>query len=534
MPRGLFDIDWRSPRPGGPREIYARDPHLHGSAQWADAAHLISRGYGPGGHVPLGWLPADDAAAGATELSYDGRRHLMTIAPTRAGKSVAVCVPALMHHQGSTVVIDAKDAELATITARYRRDILGQSLVLFDPCDLVASAHDEAPSAINPLDLVDLEGDDPFDAAFEIANALSVPIKNMDSFWNTEATALITGIILGVAAERGRISLVEDGIMQHRADLGRVRDILSLDYEALNAWLETCQASPHALVRNMASRFLGKADRERSAVLSTAHSQTHFLESDRLRASLAKTTIDLQAIGEQCSIYIVLPFDKHGVASRWVRLLVVSLLKAITRLEVKPSQPVYFLLEEMAALGKLDAVEKAYGLMAGYGIQLHAIIQDLSQLKDIYGERWQTFPANAGTIQTFGTNDVFTADYISKLCGMESVELLSRDTSEVRASVSGDPSYFTAADQVVGRPLIRPEEMMSLHPAVQIIKPANAWPILGFKDVYYLEARYRDRRGRPLFSVHPDHQDKSLPRPVDFAKAGLDLGALLDQHIKVG
>ena len=48
-------------------------------------------------------------------------------------------------------------------------------------------------------------------------------------------------------------------------------------------------------------------------------------------------------------------------------------------------QPALFLLDEFAALGRLEAVERAMGLMAGYGLQLWPILQDMSQLKDLYG-----------------------------------------------------------------------------------------------------------------------------------------------------
>lgn len=50
------------------------------------------------------------------------------------------------------------------------------------------------------------------------------------------------------------------------------------------------------------------------------------------------------------------------------------------------------------------------GLMAGYGIQLWPILQDMSQLKDLYG----TFIASAGVQQVFGVNDLETAEWLSQ------------------------------------------------------------------------------------------------------------------------
>ena len=49
--------------------------------------------------------------------------------------------------------------------------------------------------------------------------------------------------------------------------------------------------------------------------------------------------------------------------------------------------PVLYLLDEFAALGHLAPVERAMGLMAGYGVQLWPILQDVHQLRATYGQR---------------------------------------------------------------------------------------------------------------------------------------------------
>lgn len=62
----------------------------------------------------------------------------------------------------------------------------------------------------------------------------------------------------------------------------------------------------------------------------------------------------------------------------------------LARSSVQPPAPVLFLLDEFAALGRLEPVERAMGLMAGYGVQLWPILQDLHQLRDTYGTRTGT------------------------------------------------------------------------------------------------------------------------------------------------
>src|SRR4051794_40204376 len=89
----------------------------------------------------------------------------------------------------------------------------------------------------------------------------------------------------------------------------------------------------------------------------------------------------------------------------------------MARSPIQPPSPVLFLLDEFAALGPLEPVVRAYGLMAGYGMQLWAILQDLHQLKSLYGPRAGTFLSNAGVTQIFNVNDVETAAWVSKTLG---------------------------------------------------------------------------------------------------------------------
>ena len=54
-----------------------------------------------------------------------------------------------------------------------------------------------------------------------------------------------------------------------------------------------------------------------------------------------------------------------------------------------------FLLEEMATLERMAIIEQAVGLMAGFGMQFVMVVQDFTQLKDLYKNRWESFLANS-------------------------------------------------------------------------------------------------------------------------------------------
>ncbi len=70
------------------------------------------------------------------------------------------------------------------------------------------------------------------------------------------------------------------------------------------------------------------------------------------------------------------------------------------------------------------------GLMAGYGLQLWPILQDIHQLRSLYGTSAGTFLSNAGVLQAFGVNDFDTADMLSKTMGRETITYETGGQSE--------------------------------------------------------------------------------------------------------
>ena len=137
---------------------------------------------------------------------------------------------------------------------------------------------------------------------------------------------------------------------------------------------------------------LGKSDREAAGVLSAAQRHTHFLDSPRMVAVLSRSDFRFADLKRRnVSVFLVLPPDRLATYSRWLRLLVAQSLTDMARDPAKPAAPVLYLLDEFAALGHLAPVERAMGLMAGYGVQLWPILQDVHQLRATYGQRAGTF-----------------------------------------------------------------------------------------------------------------------------------------------
>ena len=131
------------------------------------------------------------------------------------------------------------------------------------------------------------------------------------------------------------------------------------------------------------------------------------------------------------------------------------------------------------------------GLMAGYGLQLWPILQDMHQLRALYGERAGTFLSNAGVIQTFGVNDHATADMLSRTIGDTTLEYATLSTS--RGTGWGDnragPSE-SVSTHVTARRLVTSDEIMRMPAATLLLLRQGERPLLAGKVRYYAEREF--------------------------------------------
>ena len=421
-------------------------------------------------------------------LRYDGPAHLITLAPTRAGKGVGTVIPNLLAAERSVLVIDPK-GENARIAGEARRRF--GTVHVLDPFEV--SGHPSA--AYNPLDRLTPDSLDLGEDAASLTEALVMdpPGQVTEAHWNEEARAILGGLIMFCVCHEDR----------DRRSLATVREYLTLPPEKLRALLELMQDSDAAggLIARAANRFLGKADREAASVLSNAQRHTHFLDSPRIAKVLSRSDFHFSDLRHRiASVFLVLPPNRMDAYSRWLRLLVSQALQDIARdaeVSVRPlsgpagalgdthrlKTPTLFLLDEFAALGRLEAVERAMGLMAGYGLQLWPILQDMSQLKDLYGERAGTFIANAGVQQVFGVNDFETAKWLSQMMGQETAGF------QTDSFKPGDGPSFS--NNLTGRDLLTPDEIMQLRPENQLLRVQGQATAVAQKLRYYADPEFK-------------------------------------------
>ncbi|MFA5503187.1 MAG: type IV secretory system conjugative DNA transfer family protein [Bacilli bacterium] len=454
----------------------------HGSARFADARRARGALGGPAGLI-IG------RAFGGWLMRYDGPGHLLTFAPTRSGKGVGVVLPNLLTADRAVLCVDPK-GENARIAARARSRF-GPVHVL-DPFGVSG----QPASSYNPLAALDPFGTDLSEDAALIAEALvyDPPQQVSEAHWNEEAKALIAGLIMHVITHPP----------PEGPTLAAVRDLLTAAPARFGATLKAMQASQAAdgLVARAANRHLGKADREATGVLSAAQRHTHFLDSGRITGSLARSDFAFEDLRDRrATVFLVLPPERLGAHARWLRLLVAQALHALARSGPADGRnapsPILFLLDEFATLGRLEPLAQAYGLMAGYGVQLWAILQDLHQLKALYGERHGTFLANAAVTQVFNVADIDTAQWVSRTLGVTTETFIAQGTSSSSGSStsmqggsisSGEGQ--TWSEQRVRRDLLTPDEVMRLADHLMLVLRPGRAPLVAGKVRHYADPEF--------------------------------------------
>ena len=406
-------------------------------------------------------------------------RHMISIAPARAGKGVSLIIPNLLNYRGAVLVVDPK-GENAWITAEFRRNVLGQKTVIVDPWGEVNSRYGskvgvvESIASFNPLSILKPGSDDYIEDLGYLADALIITENTKDPYWDDTARELWAGLMAFV---------VEHPDYAPAASLSLARKLLMQSNEALQRTIRTAIGLPPGSVAALKLAQFDNPEQTTSfaSVIAVARSQTAFLDSPVLSRSMETSDFSFDELcGGNISVYLVLPPDKLQTYARWLRLMVSAGIRAVARCSggapnvPKPQAaiglPALFILDEFGTIGKLNAVAQAYGLK-GLGMIMWTFSQDLNQLRSHYPQHWETFIGNSQAVTCFGVVDNFTADFISKILGS------SHTVISTCTSTSAQTPFSRA------RSLLNPDEVRGLSGELCLIMGPFA-PILSRRIIY--------------------------------------------------
>ncbi|MEM1036577.1 MAG: type IV secretory system conjugative DNA transfer family protein [Pseudomonadota bacterium] len=216
-----------------------------------------------------------------------------------------------------------------------------------------------------------------------------------------------------------------------QCNLGTVRDLLmTAEPEAL--WLAMARNDAfRGLIRKFGESNENRHKDELNSTMEIARTAMKWLDSEPMEDFVSDSSFSMRDLKEgETSIYIVLPAGMGDTYKAWLRLLFNAAFEVMQDTKIpKPDDSVRFVMDEFPLLGRMDRIKRAAGEAAKFGIKLFICAQDISQLKENYGEAWETFIANSGLLIMFANNDLETQHYLSNRLGKEKYRKVSYTSS---------------------------------------------------------------------------------------------------------
>lgn len=444
---------------------------LHGAARFANTAEIRKAGLlDPKGGLDKTILVGKK---NGRYLTYGGYQFVILAAPTRSGKGVGIVVPNCLNYSDSLVVLDIK-GENFDITSGFRAKH-GQKVHLFAPFDEAGVTH-----RYNPLEYI---SDDPAQRLGDIdaiGTALYSGGNQNDKFWSENAKDLFRGLCLFVL-ERKDLPKTFGEILRQAS--GKGKPLKEYIFEELKKAQDTGHPFSNACI-DCLNRVLSNSENTLAGIVATFGTPLLIFQNPRVDLATSANDFDLREVRrELMSIYFKMPPNKLKEGSVLVNLFFDQLLNLNTR--VLPSQDktlkhqCLVLLDEMTSIGKVAMIAQAVSYMAGYNMRLLTIIQNKSQLEDVYGKAGAlTLLSNHALMVMYAPSPTVQSDAqeYSEMLGYETVKSRSRTSSMQSSSTS-------TSDQ--RRALMLPQEIRELGQTREIVSLENCKPILCDKIRYY-------------------------------------------------
>ncbi|MCC5942421.1 MAG: type IV secretory system conjugative DNA transfer family protein [Balneolaceae bacterium] len=429
-------------------------------------------------------------------LKYGGDRHLATMAPTGAGKGVGVIIPNLLNYPYSVITVDPK-GENCNFTADHRERELGQQIICLDPFRESIWGKKNGTHHFNPLDGISTNFQDAFDPCMDIVDIVFTKEMTGDPFWINRAKNLYLGFLIYVCTAPEYNHPNHPNYSPELRNLSTINHLFSIPSEDLMVYIKKISISDLPLdIKKFANEILTAAASEKMlvSIMETLKSEIQIFHSPEISSVMSHSDFSYeQVITGRATIYLIIPSEKLEAYSKWIRVVITMFIrKAIsirkTNLAKANEEKVLFLLDEFANLGRLDVVRKAYSLVRGYGLKFWIIFQDLSQIQPLYKENWKSFFSNSGIIQVFGTNDIDTAEYISKTIGETTVVSVSKSKNKSSGQHHSSGRGTSRSEQK--RRVMNADEVRRLPSNQQIILVEGENPILAKRIRYYSDPRF--------------------------------------------
>jgi type IV secretion system protein VirD4 len=442
-------------------------------------------------------------------LWLGGAQHVITISPTRSGKTTSLAIPVLLTYGHSIVVLDLK-GELYKATSGTRK-AMGQDVLVWAPYDEHGNTH-----RFNPMTL--LAGMNPAKRIGELQTVAAILYPDQpgaDPFWITQSRAAFVAFASYMfeawdkkhpGSSGAEASLVNtspyfpsfERILRFSSGTDR-----QTTREMLGAILKDARPggiSPQT--RTVFANLAGLAEDTFSSVIAGVQAPLQQFLSPILAAATNATDFDIRSFRKKpTTLYVNIPTNKLDESSKLLNIFFSTVIgnNLDKQLGEEPDlkYQMLMLMDEFTAMGRVDVWAKRISIAASYGVRDLCIIQSRAQLSGTYGENdAQNFITNHGAQIVFAPREQADANAYSEMLGYRTVRKQQRSTSH-----GGGGRQVSTSHIEERRALLLPQEIKELPADDELIFFEGCKPIRARKNWFFKDKAFTKLVGLPPVPV---------------------------------
>ena len=388
----------------------------HGSAKWGDVGKLCKKYR----DMPYAQniLLTQNFRIGLNCYKHRRNLNILVIGGSGAGKSRTFAIPNIMQCNCSMVVTDPK-AELLRKTGSLLKK-KGYEVRVFD------LIHPDTSFCYNPFQYVQDDKDVLRLINNLIKNTTPKGSQSSDPFWEKSETALLQALMMYLLHEAPPEEQNFPMIMEMLAS-AQVKEE-DEDYESpLDILFERLEMrEPESIAVKQYHIYKQAAGKTAKSILISVGVRLAAFNLKQIADLTCTDELDLASIGEKkVALFCCIP-DADTSLNYLVGMIYSQLFQTLyyvaDRLHGgKLPIPVHCIMDEWANVALPDDFEKILATMRSRSISCSIIVQNMSQIKALFKDSWESLAGNCDELLYLGGNEKETHKYISELLGKETI-----------------------------------------------------------------------------------------------------------------
>ena len=442
----------------------------HGSARWGDARQICKK-YSKKPYSQNILLTQN------FRISLDTHKHrrclnILVVGGSGAGKSRGFALPNIMQCCCSMVITDPK-AELLRKTGGLLEK-KGYEVRVFD------LINPDTSFCYNPFEYVHDDKDVLRLISNLIQNTTPKGSQSSDPFWEKSETALLQALMLYLLheapPEEQNFAMIMEmlGSAQVKEEDEDYESPLDILFDRLE------MRDPDSIAVKQYHIYKQAAGKTAKSILISVGVRLAAFNLPQIAKLTNTDELDLSSMGEKkVALFCCIP-DADTSLNYLVGMIYSQLFQTLYYMADRVHGgalpvPVNCIMDEFPNVSLPNEFEKILATCRSRSIYCSIIIQNMSQLKALFKDSWESLVGNCDEFLYLGGNEKETHKYVSELLGKETI-----DTNTYGQTKGKSGSYSTNFQQS-GRELLQPDEVRMLDNQNALLFIRGERPILDAK-----------------------------------------------------